>query len=258
MKITKLTFILAFVCLTIVSKGQLITIYADRFHWGLKAGASFSGFSNNVFPFDRQNTSNEYYSGFKQYVRGTFVPGVTADYQLSARLTLGIEALYNGRGAVYRRYIEGSDYESDDGSVNKGYYYFKYRINNLETPVTLQYRVTNNKFGQAGLLLYAGASPNFNLRAKYSESNPDDPNIDIYSPSNTGKNYPLENVRKVNYSILGGVKLLTEEMPHGNFYIDLRFQYDCLPTFKIDYMEKGTHNMGTYNWTAGIYLGYSF
>lgn len=258
MKIYKLLLTLAFVGYMTTSKSQLITIYAERFHWGLKAGGSFSGFSNNVYPFDKQNASNTYYSGFKKYVRGTFVPGITAEYQLTARLTVGLEALYNGRGAVYRRYIEGSDFESEDGSVNKGYYYFKYRINNLETPITLQYRVTNNNYGQSALLLYLGASPNFNLRAKYSESNPDDPNIDIYSPSNTGKNYPLENVRKINYSILGGLKLLTQENPKGNFYIDLRFQYDVLPTFNIDYLQKGTHNMGTYNWTTGLFLGYSF
>ncbi|MFT4204122.1 MAG: porin family protein [Chitinophagaceae bacterium] len=240
------------------AKSQLITIYAEHFHWGLKGGFSFSGFSNNVYPFDAQNTGDSYYSGFKKYVRATVVPGITADYQLSARWTIGLEALYNGRGAVYRRYVEGSDFESEDGTVNKGYYYFKYRINNLELPVTLQYRVTSNDYGHAGLLLYVGASPNLNLRAKYSESDPDNPNIDIYSPSNTGKNYPLDHVRKVNYSVLGGLKLLTSEMPKNNFYVDLRFQYDGLSTFNVDYLTNGLHNMGTYNWTGGLYLGYMF
>ncbi|WP_447642386.1 MULTISPECIES: porin family protein [Chitinophagaceae] len=258
MKIDKLLLTLALICCFTASRSQLITLYADRFHWGLKGGFSFSRFSNNVYPFDAQNKGNDYYSGFKQYARATIVPGITADYQLSSRLTIGLEANYNGRGAVYRRYVEGSDYESEDGSVNKGYYYFKYRINNVEIPVMFQYRITNNDYGRAGLLLYVGASPNFNVRAKYSESDPDDPNIDIYSPSNTGKNYPLENVRKINYSLLGGLKLLTNEMPKGNFYIDARFQYDCLSTFKIDYMENGLHNMGTYNWTAGLYFGYMF
>lgn len=243
---------------TLQSKSQLITIYAERFHLGLKAGMSFSGFSNNVFPFDNQNKSDQYYSGFKKYIRTTFVPAITAEYQLSSRLTIGLETNYNGRGAVYRRYVEGSDLESEDGSVNKGYYYFKYRINNFETPVTVQYRVTNNNYGQAGLVLYTGIAPAWNLRAKYSETNPDDPNIDIYSPSNTGDNYPLDNVRKFNYSILGGLKLLTSENPKGNFYVDLRFQYDGLSTFDIDYLQKGSHNMGTYSWTTGLAIGYSF
>lgn len=258
MKFFKFILILVLVCSFHLSKSQLITIYAERFHWGFKGGFSLSGFSNNVYPFDRQNAADEYYSGFKKYVRATLVPGLTADYQISKRWTIGLEALYNGRGSVYRRHIAGSDIQTDDGGVSKGYYYFKYRINNIETPITIQYRVTNNDYGRAGLLFYAGASPNFNVRAKYSESNPDDPNINIYSPSNTGKNHPLENVRKVNYSLLGGVKLLTNEMPKGNFYIDLRFQYDALSTFNVDYLERGLHNMGTYNWTTGLYLGYSF
>ncbi|PZP48786.1 MAG: hypothetical protein DI598_09410 [Pseudopedobacter saltans] len=240
------------------SKGQLITIYAERFHIGWKAGMSFSGFSNNVYPFDKQNSADPYYSGFKKYIRSTFVPGITADYQLSSKLTLGLEVNYNGRGAVYRRYVEGSDFESEDGSVNKGYYYFKYRINNLESPITLQYRVTNNNYGETGLVIYGGIAPSWNLRAKYSETNPDDPNIDIYSVANTGQNHSLDNVRKFNYSLLGGLKLLTSENPKGNFYIDLRFQYDGLPTFNIDYLPNGTHNMGTYSWTTGLYIGYSF
>jgi|GEM_PF-4506654 len=257
MRLTRIFLLLLFVGSFHISKGQLITLYADRFHWGLKAGMSFSGFSNNVFPFDAQNVSDNYYSGFKKYVRIALVPGLTADYHLSSRFTLGLEANYNSRGATYRQHIEGSDFESEDGSVNKGHYYYKYRVNNLETPVTLQYRATNNLYGQAGLLLYVGVAPGWNVRAKYSESDLNDPNLDVYSTS-TGQNYPLDNVRKFNYSLLGGLKLLTKEMPKNNFYIDLRFQYDCLPTFNIDYLEKGFHNMGTYNWTGGLYFGLSF
>ena len=254
----KLLLLLLITVFHLCGKAQLITIYAEKFHIGWKAGMSFSGFSNNVYPFDNQNRNNTYYSGFKKYVRTTFVPGITADYQLSNRLTIGVEANYNGRGAVYRRYVEGSDFQNEDGSVDKGYYYYKYRINNLETPVTLQYRVTNNNYGETALLLYGGVAPSWNLRAKYSETDIDNPNIDIYSPSNTGDNMPLNNVRKFNYSILGGLKLLTSENPKGNFYIDLRFQYDGLSTFNIDYLPNGLHNMGTYSWTTGLFIGYSF
>lgn len=224
----------------------------------MKGGFSFSRFSNNVFPFDKANKGDSYYGGFEQYARATFVPGVTADYQLSQRLTAGLELNYNGRGTVYRRYVEGSAFQDDYGETQKGYYYFKYRINSLELPMTLQYRLTNNQYGKAAVLLYGGIAPALNVRRKYSETDPNDPDIDVYSPANTGQNQPLANARKSNYSVLGGVKILTEEKPHGNFYIDVRFQYDALPTFTVDYLPNGYHNMGTYNWTGGLYLGYSF
>ncbi|QES87297.1 porin family protein [Rhizosphaericola mali] len=239
------------------ANAQLITIYAEKFHWGLKGGFNFSRFSNNVFPFDNQNKSDQYYAGFSQYARMTFVPGVTAEYQWTNHFGIGVELNYNGRGSVYRSYIDGSDYIDDYGTRHKGYNYFKYRINNLELPLLLQWKPTNFNPGKLGIVLYGGAAPYWNVRAKYAETT--DKTSDVYSAFSSLPNNNLSDVRKFNISTVGGIKLLTSEQEHNNFYIDFRFQYDMKPTFKVDYIgDYNVHNMGTYNWSAGVYFGVSF
>lgn len=239
------------------SKAQLITIYAEKFHWGLKAGFNFSRFSNNVFPFDNQNKSDQYYGGFNQYARMTFVPGITAEYQWTNHFGIGVELNYNGRGSVYRSYIQGSEYIDDYGTAQKGYNYFKYRINNLELPVLFQWKVTNFNPGKLGVVLYGGAAPSLNVRAKYAETT--DNTSDVYSAFSSLANHTLSDVRKFNVSTIGGIKLLTAEQERNNFYIDFRFQYDMLSTFNVDYIgDNVIHNMGTYNWSGGVYFGVTF
>lgn len=218
--------------------------------FGLKAGINTSLFTEDVDAFDPVSSSND--PSFKRFLRISGFGGITVDYMLTERFSVGAEILYNSRGMAYRRENNNVLMIGRDG-VEQVYSYFKYNIDYLELPLTASYNVLAVA-SDNWLTGYAGLAPaitvNKGVKLDHPEVNagPSDGEPDQY-----GK---LAGVRPFNTSLLAGVQFGSVPSFIGVF-ADLRANYTLLPVFSGDSNVDGD-NMDTGMLSFSLGLGIKF
>ncbi|MHA4895929.1 porin family protein [Pedobacter sp. PWIIR3] len=188
---------------------------------GVKIGANFSVFTNDVYPF--KGTTDPKFMYFKPSGRASGMGGVTADFSVRRSFSLGAELLFNSRGMAYSE-ENNYAYETDENGYEKqSYNFFNYNIDYLEVPVTANYHFYPR--GHVKLTAYAGLAPSIAIHGKSKLKYAKGLDGDGYRASN--ENTSLTNVRSSNNSVLAGFQVsglglgATKVIP----FLDLRLSY---------------------------------
>lgn len=218
--------------------------------FGLKAGVNASLFTKDVDAFDPGSSSNT--PSFKRFLHISGFGGITVDYMITERFSLGAEILYNSRGMAYRQ-ENNNVLMIGRGGAEQGYTYFKYNIDYLEFPLTASYNV----FAIASdnwLTGYAGLAPAITV-GKGTEL--DHPKVNAGPSNGASDQYgKLTGVRPFNTSLLAGIQFGSVPSFVGVF-ADLRASYTLLPVFSDDGNVDGD-NLETRMLSFSLGLGIKF
>lgn len=248
MKSKLLLFVL--LCCGLYAHGQSPAQKLIRF--GLKAGINGSLFTRNTAPFDNPNRRQMAY--FNRFFRPSGFGGVTIDFQVSPRLYIGTEVLYNTRGMVYREKNDAVYIVDDEGNEQQAYNNFNYNIDYFELPVTLNYNVSR-KGSNTLLTVYGGIAPGIVSNAKtklyYEESTTSDGR---FAGNRRAK---LNNVRELNNNLIAGLKVGEDAPDRIAFFGDFRVSHTLQPVFSRDTDDYG-NNLNTNMLTFSIAIGLRF
>lgn len=218
--------------------------------FGIKTGLNASFFTADVDTFDPASSS--YNAAFKRFLRASGFAGVTVDYMVKERFSVGAEVLYNSRGMAYKRENNSVLVLGRDG-VEQAYSYFKYNIDYLEMPLTASYNVLAVA-SDNWLTGYAGLAPAIVVRKGVKLDHP---------KANAGpwegepdQSAELSNVRAFNASLLAGIQFGGVPSFVGAF-ADLRASYTLLPVFDRDRSITGD-NLNTRMLSFSLGLGIKF
>lgn len=218
--------------------------------FGFKVGLNASLFTEDVNSFDP--FSSFYDSSFQRFVRASGFAGVTVDYMVTERFSVGAEVLYNSRGMAYRQKNNNVMMIGRDGA-EQAYNFFKYKIDYLELPLTANYNVLdvasdNWLTGYLGLAPAVAVSKKVKLDYPKVNAGPGEEEPDQQSE--------LNNVRSFNTSVLAGIQFGSVPSFMG-WYVDLRSSYTLLPVFNGDINLNGD-NLNTRMFTFSLGMGVKF
>lgn len=218
--------------------------------FGVKAGINSSLFIADVGPFDPNSSFNN--ASFQRFLRFSAFAGLTVDYMVKERLSVGAELLYNSRGMAYRQQNNGV-LMIGNGGQEQAYNYFKYKIDYLELPLTANFNVLNVA-SDNWLTGYVGIAPAVALHKSVKLDYPE-VNAGPWSgePDQSGD---LENVRSFNTSVLTGIQF--GGVPsHMGGYMDLRASYTLLPVFNVK-QDVNADNLNTRMFSFSVGIGVKF
>lgn len=220
---------------------------------GVKAGVSGSVFTKDVEPFDPKIPG--YYDTFMNAARLGGFGGITFDYNITPRLSVGAELLYSARGMSYAEENYDVVTVNDNGEEEQAYNYFNFIIDYMELPLTVNYNVLSAD-SKAWLKVYGGVARAAAVRKKTKLSYPDVKGYD--APDNVKEE--LLHVRTFNTSVIGGLKVggkrainKSRISPYG----DLRGSYMLSPVFNRSEAANGG-NLDTRMFTLSLSLGIQF
>ena len=216
---------------------------------GVKAGITGSVFTRDVEPFDPHIPG--YYDTFENYARLGGYGGLTLDYDIGPRLSVGAEVLYNARGMAYREENYDVVIIGDDGE-EQAYNYFSFNVDYIELPVTLNFNVLPLD-SRTWLKVYGGIARAVAVHKKTKIKYPDVAGYD--APDDVKEQ--LQYVRTFNTSVIGGFKVGGKKgkgiLPFG----DLRGSYMLSPVFNRDKAASGG-NLNTRIFSLSLGLGLQF
>lgn len=216
---------------------------------GVKAGITGSVFTSDVEPFDPRIPG--YHYTFENYLRIAGYGGVTLDYEVGPRLSVGAEVLYNARGMAYREENYDVVIIGDDGE-EQAYNYFIFNVDYIELPVTVNFNVLPLD-SRTWLKVYGGIARAAAVHKKTKLKYPD---VSGYDAPDDRKEQ-LQDVRTFNTSVIGGFKIGGKKgrsiLPFG----DLRGSYMLSPVFNRDKAASGG-NLNTRMVSLSLGLGLQF
>ncbi len=214
---------------------------------GFKAGFNISSFNKNIDVIDQPDPL---YSSFKRSSRGSLSGGITLDHELSKRLILGAELLFNSRGMSYRAENSEIPVVIEQGQQKKSYNYLNYNLDYLELPIIVNYNFLPEK-SKSMLMGYIGIAPailaNHKRKLKYSHKEPGE--------SNQKQNLPY--AKSAINNMIAGIKLLEKETFGCDSYIDVRGNFSLSPVFNRTLNDAGKNlgtRMSTFTLAFGIRL----
>jgi hypothetical protein len=216
---------------------------------GVKAGITGSVFTRDVEPFDPHIPG--YYDTFTNFVRVAGYGGVTLDYDIGPRLSIGAEVLYNARGMSYQEENDDVVIIGDDGE-EQAYNYFNFNVDYIELPVTVNFNVLPLD-SKTWLKVYGGIARAAAVHKKTKLKYPDVRGYD--APDDVKEQ--LQYVRTFNTSVIGGLKVGGKKgksiLPFG----DLRGSYMLSPVFNRNKAADGG-NLDTRMFSLSLGLGLQF
>jgi len=216
---------------------------------GVKAGINASVFTKDVSPFDPHIPG--YYDTFQNYVRLAGFGGITLDYDITRKLSIGAELLYTARGMSYREENNDVIIYGENGE-EQGYNYFNFKTDYMELPLTLNYNVLSSG-SSIWLKVYAGFAKGVAVHKTTKLMYPDVEGYD--APDNVKQQ--LMNVRNFNTSLIGGLKIGGNKSAGLIPFGDLRGSYMMNPVFNKAKSGDGG-NLDTRMFTLSLGLGLQF
>jgi hypothetical protein len=216
---------------------------------GLKAGVSGSVFTKDVEPFDPHIPG--YYDTFENFVRFAGYGGVTLDYDISPRFSIGAELLYSARGMAYREENDEVLIIGDEGE-EQAYNYFNFNVDYIELPVTANFSVLPLA-SKTWLKIYGGIARAAAVHKKTKLRYPD---VDGYDAPDLVKTQ-LQHVRTFNTSVIGGLKVGGKKEKSVIPFGDLRGSYMLSPVFNRDKADN-RGNLDTRMFSLSLGLGLQF
>ncbi|HKG08545.1 MAG TPA: outer membrane beta-barrel protein [Pedobacter sp.] len=218
---------------------------------GVKAGITGSVFTKDVAPFDPHIPG--YYDTFENFARLSGFGGITFDYEVTQRLSVGAELLYTARGMAYREENNDVIIYNENGE-EQAYNYFNFAIDYMELPVTLNYNVLPLQ-SNTWLKVYAGFARGAAVRKKTRLSYPD-VDDDYYERPDAVKQ-ELKYVKTYISSVIGGLKVGGRKTKGISPFGDLRGSYTLDPVFNRSKAANGG-NLDTRMFTLSLGLGVQF
>ena len=206
--------------------------FAQPLIFGIKTGISGSFFTKDVNEFDPSSDFKN--PVFQRFFRPTGQFGVTVDYMLKERVSLGAEILYVGRGTGYRRKNNNVLIIGGNGSQD-AYDYFRYKIDYIELPFTINYNVLDPS-SDDWLTGYGGLAPAIAVSKGVSLTNAQ-PNAGPWK-GQPNQSAELTGVRTFNASAVAGIQYGSVPAFLG-YYVDIRATYALLPVFTADQDVNG-------------------
>lgn len=206
---------------TLVLPCLFLNAQEKQIRLGVKIGANFSVFTRDVAPF--WGTVAPKYQYFRPTGRSSGMGGITADFSVKRRFSLGAELLFNSRGMAYseeNNYV----YETDnDGSETQAYNRYNFNVDYLEVPVTANLHFYPR--GNVKLSAYAGLAPSIAVHGKSKLRYAKGVDGDGYRANN--ESAKLDNVRYSNNSALIGFQVGGLEGGRSKVqpFLDLRGSY---------------------------------
>jgi len=218
---------------------------------GVKAGITGSVFTRDVEPFDPRIPG--YYENFDRYVNLNGYGGITLDYEVTARISLGAELLYSAKGMAYWEENNGVVFYDEDGNRGQAHNVFYFDIDYVELPITLNVSVLRPE-GKVWLKAYGGMARG---AAVYKKTKITYPEVGGYDqPGDAGKK-ELQHVRTFNTSVIGGLKVGSNKRKSIFPYGDLRGSYMLQPVFNRKKADTGG-NLDTRMFSLSLGLGVQF
>lgn len=226
--------------------------YRNKLRFGLKAGVSASLFTRTIEPFGPEQRAK--YDSFRRFFRGSGFGGLTAEGEVSKRVSIGAEVLFNARGMAHRERNDFVITYNEDGQEQQTYNYFTYKIDYIEFPLTINYNFADPE-SRTFVSGYAGIAPAISTHAstkvRYAEFT-----------SGTGRRAnneieKLEGVNHFNNSLLLGFRVGEHNVRRISPLGDFRMSYTMLPVFKRSQAESG-NSLRTGILSCSIGLGLRF
>jgi outer membrane protein with beta-barrel domain len=216
---------------------------------GVKAGITGSVFTRDVEPFDPHISG--YYDTFENFVRVAGYGGLTLDYDIGPRLSIGAEVLYSAKGMSYREDNDDVVIIGDDGE-EQAYNYFNFNVDYIELPVTLNFNVLPLD-SKTWLKVYGGIARAAAVHKKTKLKYPDVRGYD--APDDVKEE--LQHVRTFNTSVIGGLKVGGKKDKRIIPFGDLRGSYMLSPVFNRSKAANGG-NLDTRMFSLSLGLGLQF
>jgi len=253
--IKKLLALFSFILIS-VSQIHAQGFDAGKVHLGLKIGLNFSGFTGDIAQFDRSTPgyAGSVYAGYSNYFRITCHGGVTADYPISHIFSVAAELLYNGRGGAYQIENDSVIQYDNDGNQTTAYDTYTFRMDYVEAPLLLQYKLAIREAG-VSYFLYGGLSPAIAVKTKTNDQYyfPGDSPEDVKSTSKTAN---LNYASGLTVSPVIGFLIRDKEKRLVQLFGDIRFEYSASPVFNRS--SSGGSTLRTNMWTCMLGLGVRF
>ncbi|ATP55768.1 hypothetical protein CPT03_04435 [Pedobacter ginsengisoli] len=243
-------FILLFYGLYVQAQEQ--PDFQKKVRFGVKTGINGSLFTRNVTPTANGNRTDLSY--FNRYFRASALAGLTVDGQLTDRITLGAELLFNSRGMVYREKNNYVIIVDDDGQEQQAYNNFNYNIDYVEFPILISYNFKPSAY-RLFLSTYAGMAPaiavNSKTKLRYQDG------LDGDGGRGRNETLPLKYVNHFNNSLLVGIKVGDNTPFKINLFGDFRLSYMLLPVFSRSVSDQGD-NLDARMFTCSASVGIRF
>lgn len=220
---------------------------------GLKAGVNFSAFTQDVAPFDPHIPG--YWETFKNTGNTAGFGGITLDYAITNRWSVGAELLYSTKGMAYSEENNDVILYDEDGNEKQAYNVFRFDIDYIELPITLNFNVLPSK-SSVWLKVYGGMVRG---AAVYKKTNLVYPKVKGYRSPDDGGKEELKYVRTFNTSVIAGGKVGSRPISKGGLvvYADLRGAYTLSPVFNRQKSDSGG-NLDTRMFTVSVGFGVLF
>ncbi|MES2454673.1 MAG: porin family protein [Bacteroidota bacterium] len=221
---------------------------------GLKAGVNVSTFTKDVERFDPHIPGD--YGNFDNYVNVSGLGGITLDYNISERLSLGAELQYSGKGSAYWEENNDVVVYDDEGNETQAHNFFYFDIDYVELPLMINYNVLPSN-SKVWLKIYGGVSRGVAVRKKTKMTYP---KVKGYRVAGDAGKAELRDVRNFNTSVIGGLKVGGKKL-HGFGtlvpFADLRGSYTLSPVFNRSTTPYG-ENLNTRMFTLSVAIGVQF
>ncbi|ACU03746.1 porin family protein [Pedobacter heparinus] len=218
--------------------------------FGLKGGLNASFFTKDVDLFDPASSGND--PSFRRFLRAAAFAGITVDYMVGERFSVGAEVLYNARGMAYRQKNNSVIMIGQNGA-EQAYNYFKYKVDYLELPLTAGYNVLPVA-SDNWLTGYVGLAPAIAINKAVKLDYPK-PNAGPWE-GQADKSGNLDGVRTFNTSMLAGIQFGGVPSFVGA-YADLRASYTLFPVFTENNSLSG-NNLNTRMLSFSFGIGLKF
>lgn len=226
--------------------------FQKKVRFGIKTGINGSLFTRNVTPTANSRSADLSY--FNRYFRASALAGLTVDGQLTDRLTLGAELLFNSRGMVYREKNNYVIIVNDEGDEQQAYNNFNYNIDYVELPILISYNFKPSAY-RLFLSAYTGLAPAITVNSKTKLRYED--GIDGDGGRGRNETLPLRYVNHFNNNLLAGIKVGDNTPFKINLYGDFRLSYTLLPVFNRSVSDQGD-NLDTRMFTCSVSVGIRF
>lgn len=243
-------FILLFYGLYVQAQEQ--PDFEKKVRFGIKTGLNVSLFTSKVMPTSTARRSD--FSNFDPYVRSSINAGLTADGQLTERISLSAELLFNSRGMVYMEKNNYVDIVNDEGEKEQAYNNFNFNIDYVELPILINYNFKPRAY-RLFLAAYVGLAPGIAVNSKTKLSYEE--GLDGNGREAKNEILPLKYVNHFNNSLLTGIKVGENNPRKLNLYGDFRLSYTLLPVFSRKVSDKGS-NLDTRMLTGSVSIGIKF
>jgi hypothetical protein len=221
---------------------------------GVKAGVNFSAFTRDVAPFDPHIQG--YWDTFDNNSNTNGYAGVTLDYNIAERWSVGTELLYSAKGMMYNEENNDVIVYDKEGNEEQAYNLFKFDVDYVELPLTLNFNVLPSR-SSVWLKVYGGIARG---AAVYKKTNLTYPKVKGYRPPDDGGKEELKYVRTFNTTAIGGVKIGGKPVFKKSnfvFYGDVRGAYTLNPVFNRSKADSGG-NLDTRMFTLSMGIGMQF